>query len=71
MGGYVPGRSDVDLFAVVERPLRDEEVERMSDARDVPAPLDLRVATADTAARPTEAPPMELYARLAPPSHPT
>jgi hypothetical protein len=74
LGDYVRGRSDVDLLAIVERPLRDEERERLArvvaEQPVTRAPLDLRVVTAAAAARPTEAPPMELYLRHEPPSAP-
>jgi hypothetical protein len=66
---YTPGRSDVDLLAVIERPLGDEEIERLvgailAERAGAPASLDLRVVTRAVAASPTEAPPMELYVRL-------
>jgi predicted nucleotidyltransferase len=68
---YRPGRSDIDLLVVVERPLDDGETERLVSATTAgwagaPGPLDLRVVTRAVAASPTEAPPMELYARLYP-----
>jgi predicted nucleotidyltransferase len=68
---YRPGRSDIDLLVVAERPLDDGETERLVGATwaewtRAPAALDLRVATRAVATRPTEAPPMELYARLRP-----
>lgn len=75
LGDYVPGRSDIDLLVIVERSLRDREVERLTRAvvaeqASAPGPVDLRIVTGETAASPTEEPPMELYVRLHPPSEP-
>lgn len=66
-GDYAAGHSDVDLLAIVERPLLEREMEALTSAvaaEHSAVPLDLRVVTRRTAAAPPEAPPMELYVRL-------
>jgi hypothetical protein len=63
---YIPGRSDVDILAVVERPLTDTQLDALVEAvaeerQHAPARLDLRVVTRSVASTPTPAPPMEIY----------
>jgi predicted nucleotidyltransferase len=66
-GGYVPGRSDVDVLVVVEDPPSDEELLALRDlvvrlaARAGNGGLDLHVLTRAAAASLTEAPALELY----------
>jgi predicted nucleotidyltransferase len=68
LGDYTPGSSDVDLLAVVDRPLNDDELAALEEvllARPARAAgIDLRVVTRAVAAAPTEAPAMELYVGL-------
>jgi hypothetical protein len=76
LGDYTPGRSDVDLLMVVDRPLEERELKRLSQTAIVenaraPCRVDLRIVTAAATASPTEAPPMELYVELDPRSRPT
>jgi hypothetical protein len=69
LGGYVPGRSDVDLLVVVQERLRDEEVAALVRALgecEARTRVDLRVATAAVAAAPVVAPPMEAFVELRP-----
>jgi hypothetical protein len=67
-GGYRPGRSDIDLLAVVDGGLSDtqatalEGVLRRADAGDA-AGIDLHVVTTDAAGTPSGAPALELYLR--------
>jgi Domain of unknown function (DUF4111)/Nucleotidyltransferase domain len=75
LGDYVPGQSDVDLLAIVDRPLADGDIDVLTRAVTIHATrahqsLDLRVITAATAATPTPMPPMELYMRCEPSSAP-
>lgn len=68
LGDYEPGRSDIDVLAVVERPLTDGEIEVARAvvfrlASRAPTVVDLRVVTRAAAAAPTRAPAMELYVR--------
>jgi hypothetical protein len=63
---YIPGRSDVDILTVVERPLTDTQLDALVEAvaeerQHAPARLDLRVVTRSVASTPTPAPPMEIY----------
>ena len=55
LGDFVPGRSDVDLLAIVEEPLDNEQLAALRTTLDRPAPtrVDLRVVTRATAASPT------------------
>jgi hypothetical protein len=69
LGDFRPGRSDVDLLVVVERPLLDGELEAIRKAvvarRDsAPGGIDVRVVTREAAAFPTPEPAMELYVGL-------
>jgi hypothetical protein len=71
LGGYLPGRSDVDLLVVVDAPLGDAQLDALAGAVErqaprAPGPVDLRVVTRQVAAAPTPAPPMEAYLRLTP-----
>lgn len=65
-GGFRPGRSDIDVLAVVDRGLSDAQAEALSRVvreADVgtAAGIDLHVVTADAARVPTPAPPLELH----------
>jgi hypothetical protein len=69
LGDYLPGRSDVDLLAVVDHPLDDARLDALTRAvaeQAPPARVDLRVVTRQVAATPTPAPPMEAYLELTP-----
>jgi Domain of unknown function (DUF4111) len=66
---YVPGPSDIDLLAIVDRPLSDSEIESLTrtiaaERARAPAPADLRFVTRAVAATPPETPSLELYIRL-------
>lgn len=66
-GGFRPGRSDIDLVAVVDGGLDDARaaaIERMVRDAEVgsAAGIDLHVVTTEVAGVPTEAPPLELRA---------
>ena len=68
-GDYVRGQSDIDLLAIVDRPLSDSEIESVTrtlaaERAQAPAPADLRFVTRAVAAAPPERPPLELYIRL-------
>jgi predicted nucleotidyltransferase len=69
LGDYVPGRSDIDLLAVVAEPLTEPEVATLS-AFPVPAPVDLRVIARQAAAEPSRLPLMDAYLALAPDREP-
>jgi hypothetical protein len=71
LGDYLPGRSDVDLLAVVDHPLDGPRLDALTGALAghrprAPGPVDLRVVTRQVAASPTPAPPMEAYLRRTP-----
>jgi Domain of unknown function (DUF4111)/Nucleotidyltransferase domain len=71
LGGFNPERSDIDLLAIVTRPLTDSEVESLARALSaaqagMPCPVDFRVVAREIAADPRVAPPVELYVRLRP-----
>jgi hypothetical protein len=71
LGGYNPRRSDIDLLAIVARPLTDSEPESLARALSaaqagMPCPVDFRGVTREVAADPREAPPLELYVRHRP-----
>src|SRR5438093_8247510 len=60
LGDFTPGRSDVDVLIVVERPLADEEIAALQEAVDAlrgeaPSRVDLRVVTREVALSPTRA----------------
>jgi hypothetical protein len=70
VGDYIPGRSDIDLLAIVDRPLgraRAQALTRglIAEQAGAPGRVDFRVATAAVTARPSAAAPMELYVGLA------
>jgi predicted nucleotidyltransferase len=72
---YIPGHSDIDLLAIVDRPLDPATTDELTRALIAeqpiaPAPVDLRVVTREVAAAPTDPPPMELYIRLDPGAEP-
>jgi predicted nucleotidyltransferase len=74
LGDYVPGRSDVDLLAVVDRALTDAQFTALTEAvaalrPRAPGRVDLRVVTRQVAASPTLAPPMEAYIEITPDSN--
>ncbi|MGH2741716.1 MAG: aminoglycoside adenylyltransferase domain-containing protein [Thermoleophilaceae bacterium] len=61
---FTPGRSDIDLLAIVETPLSDDQLSALGDAvdrvrKDAPSRIDLRVVTRTTAGSPTRLPAME------------
>lgn len=65
-GGFRPGRSDIDLLAIVDSGLSDprmDDLEAMVRQADIGpgAGIDLHVVTAETAATPTRTPPLELH----------
>jgi predicted nucleotidyltransferase len=71
LGDFTPGKSDLDLLIVVERPLADEEIDALlgtihSLRGEAPSRVDLRVVTRAVAAFPTPAPAMEVYVALQP-----
>jgi predicted nucleotidyltransferase len=65
LGDYSPASSDVDLLAIVERPLTDDELAALAELvlarRGKAAGIDLRAVTRAAAGEPTESPAMELY----------
>ena len=65
LGDYSPASSDVDLLAIVERPLTDDELAALAELvlarRGKAAGIDLRVVTRAAVGEPTESPAMELY----------
>lgn len=66
LGDFAPGRSDVDLLIVVERPLADAEINALKKAAEAvqaeaPCRVDLRVVTREVASSPTSAPAIEAY----------
>lgn len=76
LGDYIPGRSDIDLLMVVDRPLAETELEPLAGTATAenaraPSRVDLRVVTAAVTSAPTEAPPMEIHVVLDPRSRPT
>lgn len=71
LGDYVPGRSDVDLLLVVNRPLTDaqhDELSRTVESKEADARgrVDLRVVTSATAGDPVPLPPLEAYVAIHP-----
>ncbi|HUI36758.1 MAG TPA: nucleotidyltransferase domain-containing protein, partial [Gaiellaceae bacterium] len=65
LGDYSPASSDVDLLAIVERPLTDDELAALAELvlarHGEAAGIDLRAVTRAVAGEPTESPAMELY----------
>ena len=75
LGDYVPGRSDIDLLVVVERPLADAELRALQQLvlehhSSASVAVDFRVVTRAAASSPTQAPPFELYVGLHAPEAP-
>jgi hypothetical protein len=75
LGDYIPGRSDIDLLAIVDRPLGRTRAQALTrglivEQTGARGRVDFRVATAAVAARPSAAPPMELYVGLEPRAEP-
>jgi hypothetical protein len=71
LGDYLSGRSDVDLLAVVDEPLTDDQMAALIQAVEAhrpqaPGRVDLRVVTRYVAASPTLVPPMEVYIEITP-----
>ena len=62
-GGFVPGRSDIDLLAVIDGDVPEERLVRLVRRADLgeAVGLDLHVVTAEVAASPGREPPLELY----------
>ncbi len=66
VGDYIPGRSDLDVVAVVRRQLRSDQGIDIAEQICAVAPpfptrgLDLEVVTLDSAATPAVSPPLEL-----------
>jgi hypothetical protein len=58
LGGYVAGRSNIDLLVIVARPLTDAQVAALADLQ-APTRVDLRVVTRQVAAEPTRLPALE------------
>ncbi|MEV7630460.1 aminoglycoside adenylyltransferase domain-containing protein [Actinoplanes sp. NPDC089786] len=61
LGGYRPGRSDIDLLLITSSPLPSDAVPRLLSIASG-APLDLHVVSSAVVARPTSAPGVLLYA---------
>jgi predicted nucleotidyltransferase len=71
VGGFAPGRSDIDLLVIVARQLADAEAVALTDAlaagaTEAPVRVDLRIVTRDVAASPTPTPPVELAIEMRP-----
>ncbi len=69
LGDFMPGRSDIDVLVVVERPLNDGGLKVVRAAvvarrENAPGGIDVRVVTRAAAASPTQEPAMELYVGL-------
>lgn len=68
LGDYSPASSDVDLLAIVERPLTDDELATVAELvlarRGKAAGIDLRVVTRAVAGEPTESPAVERWQQL-------
>lgn len=65
-GDFRPGRSDIDLLAVIDGALSDPQIDALADLvrhADVgdASGVDLHVVTAGVAGSPTRTPPMELH----------
>jgi hypothetical protein len=70
LGGYVPGRSDIDLLVLVDEPLADAQLAALAGAArteppKAPARVDLRVVTRRVAAVRMPAAPMDAFIDLA------
>ena len=71
LGDFTPGRSDIDLLVIVERPLGDVQLAALRHAvdavrNDAPCRVDLRVVTRASAGSATRAPAMEAALTLRP-----
>lgn len=71
MGGYVPGRSDVDLLVVAANPLVPSRMRTLGGAAlaaigEWPCRVDYRVVLSSVAASPTPEPPLELWTEADP-----
>jgi len=69
LGGYVPGRSDVDLLVVIDDGLGDEQVEAIEAVvadcvPNAPGRVDLRFVSRAEAAAPSEMPLLDLGVEL-------
>lgn len=74
-GGFVPGRSDIDLLVVAAHPLTDDQLAALADAvravaPEAPARVDLRVVTRAVALSPRRDPPLEVEVAVRPGSEP-
>jgi len=70
-GDFVPGKSDVDVLAIVDERPSERELAALTSALDglrrhAAAAADLCVVTRRTAAAPSPNPPVEIYIRLDP-----
>jgi Domain of unknown function (DUF4111)/Nucleotidyltransferase domain len=70
-GDFVPGKSDVDVLAIVDEQPSETELTALTSAlaglrRHAPTAADLCVVTRRTAAAPSPDPPVEIYIRLDP-----
>ena len=70
-GDFVPGKSDVDVLAIVDEQPSETELTALTSALDRLRPravtaADLCVVTRRTAAAPSPGPPVEIYVRLDP-----
>ena len=69
LGGYIRGRSDVDLLAIVDDPVTDAQLTALTTAANARQPrkrirADLRVVLRHEAAEPTPLPRMEAYIHI-------
>jgi predicted nucleotidyltransferase len=73
LGGYLRGRSDVDLLVIAQGRLDSQELRTMANVvrRHTAAPADIRVVTRAVAARPNRRPAMEAYLRIRPERRPS
>jgi hypothetical protein len=70
-GDFIPGKSDVDVLAIVDERPSETELTELTSAlhglgRNAAAAADLCVVTRVTAAAPSPDPPVEIYIRLDP-----
>ena len=64
LGDFCPGRSDVDLLVINDKPTKGLVAVVEREWREDPTNLDLRVVTYAVAAKPTRAPHLALYVSL-------
>jgi aminoglycoside adenylyltransferase-like protein/nucleotidyltransferase-like protein len=69
LGDYLPGRSDIDLLAVVNAPITDVQVATLARAVEqqrprAPIRVDLRMVTRKAVGTPTRLPPMEAHVTI-------